>query len=173
MKRKKWVRHEWGRISAKFARQHDLPHGTSIVLVHQGSGRQARSDRVFKHRPFKGRASGEMTITEMVDQYLRPRLSVDLRTHGLKPKLIGPNGERPQQNMKVRTVRGWPPRPTQAEIEAYEFREAEIEEVQGRVFSQIRDAQYCRDAEDVLTGHVRALATYFSVAEIRAELEAL
>ena len=173
MGKRTWVREEWRVLSSKFVQQHGLPHGSKVILLHEGSGRQARSDRFFKHRRFKGRAPDDCTVAGLIDGYLRPKLSVELRQRGLEPKLVGPSGERSAGNKKLKTVRRWLPRQTAAEVEAHELREALIEEIESEADSDMSSAEEGRDAELVCSGYVRALVRRFGRAGVEAELESL
>ena len=166
MKNRKWKRDQWRVVSRKFTERHELPHGSKVVLRHIDSGRQARSDRVFKYRRFKDRAPGDYTVLQLLEEYLRPRLSIDLHERGLEPKLVGPYGERMAGNTKLKTVRRWEGRPTRSEVEARQYRDAEIEEVANEADHYLASAESGREPDVVCSGVVQALIHRFGKPEV-------
>ena len=162
MKKKTFVRDEWHVLSDKFVRHQRLPYGTKLVLEHQFSGsskrRKVRNDMTFTRHLFNGRADDDNTVTELIKQYLVPALTVDPESKNLLVKLIGPNGEMPNGNTKVKKVRKYPPLPTANEIEEENIRQAEIDEIAKIADSNLRVAEELRDyTELVLRGTLKAL----------------
>ena len=170
MKKRKWARDQFGVVSRKFTQRHELPNGSKVVLQHVASNRQARSDRVFKYRRFKDRAPDDRTVTELLDAYLRPRLSIDLCERGLVPKLVGPYGKKIPGNTKLRTVRRLEGRPTRSEIEEREYRDAEIEEIANEADHYLTSAESGRDPDLLCCGVVQALVQRFGEAEVAQAL---
>ena len=96
---------------------------------------------------------------------------MNLATRGLQPKLVGPNGEEPNGNTRVKRVRGWQPLPTPNEVAAEEAREAEIEEIAQAADLDIRDAEEFRDHPDlVLRGYARALIRRYGAGAAKASI---
>ena len=170
MKKRKWARDQLKVVSRKFTEVHELPHGSKVVLRHVESGRKARSDRVLKYRRFKERAPDDCTVSQLLDAYLCPRLSIDLYERGLVPKLVGPYGETIVGNTKLRTVRRWEARPTSSEIEERQYHDAEIEEIANEADHYLASAESGRDPDLVCSGVVQALVQRFGEAEVEKAL---
>ena len=169
----KWQRGEWRSVSRKFCSRHDLPRGSKVVLIHtKRGGRQARNDRIIRHRRFKSaeRAPDSCTLSRFFEEYLEPALSIDLSKHGLKPKLYGPNGEEPSGGTILKTVRRWRPQPTAAELEAHGRRESEIEQIRATAFTYLVEEEVSWGPELVCTGHLMALVDRFGKATVEEEL---
>jgi hypothetical protein len=162
MKKPKIIRDEWRVLSNKFVRHQRLPYGTRVVLEHASTvgskGRKARNDLTISRKLFNGRASDSETVSELLDNYLAPTLLVDIERRGLRLKLVGPNGEEPNGNTRLKTMRKWPALPAPDELEAAEMCEAEVEEISRTADADIRTAEEFRDdSEIVLQGFIRAL----------------
>jgi hypothetical protein len=177
MKKRELIRDEWRVLSDKFVRHHRLPNGTVLVLEHrQAAGgarrRKARNDTTFTRHLFRGRAAPGETVADLINNYLQPALLVNLRDRGLRVQLRGPNGETPQGNTKISTVRNWPPLATPDEVEAQETLEWEINEISELADMKLRDAEEERDDSDrVLSGFMRALVRRYNATAVREVME--
>ena len=169
----KWQRSEWRDVSRKFCRSHGLPRGSQLVLIHtKRGGRQARNDRVIRHKRFKSKepAPDSCTISRFFEEYLEPALSIDLSKHGLKPKLYGPNGEKPGGGTILKTVRRWPPLPTASELEAHRRRDSEVEQIRETAFTYLVEDEVSWEPELVCKGYLTALVDRFGKATVEDEL---
>ena len=180
MKRPILMHSAWGDFSRKFVRAQDLPHGTALHLYDTTTGRKKRSDWQVKRRRIRHarRIDDDATVSVLL-RTARKLLSTDIEARRLTMYLVGPSGDVVQGNTRVKTIRAFPPRPTERE-RAAEEQWREVIDYQRREVADIASAEL-RQAENgvddphevVPHGYVHALLDRYGRDELLSAVDAM
>jgi hypothetical protein len=173
----------WSEISTRFCRFHGLPYGSALKIIYTSNpkypkGRVQRNNTVYRRASFRkktlAQARDDENVGSLIANHLLPYIDMDLKAMGADVGAYGPDGERLDVRTSIRKWRGFPPLPTEDEIEAENAREREIDEISDEARIALGSISEFRwDPEDTVPrGTIRALIRIYGAAAVREALAA-